>query len=55
MNRNDIVIDFRINGVHDHYIGKEKHVQPHQKKKYATKPKKITHHTWDEVEKVKTE
>lgn len=27
-NRN-LVVDFRINHQHDHYIGKEKHVQPH--------------------------
>lgn len=26
-NRN-LVIDFRINGKHDHYIGEEKHTQP---------------------------
>lgn len=41
-NRN-LVIDFRVNNEHDHFIGKDKHTQPHQKKKYATKPKKITH------------
>ena len=41
-NRN-LVIDFRVNNKHDHYIGDVKHVQPHQKKKYATKPKKLTH------------
>ena len=39
MNRNDICIDFRINGKHDHYIGQKKHTQPHQRKKFATKPK----------------
>jgi hypothetical protein len=38
-NRN-LVIDFRVNNEHDHYINKEKHVQPHQKKKYATKAKR---------------
>ena len=44
MNANgNLVVDFRINGKHDHYINKEKHVQPHQPKKYATKPKKLTH------------
>ena len=37
-NRN-LVIDFRVNNIHDHYINKEKHVQPHQNKKHATKPK----------------
>ena len=38
MNANkNLVVDFRINGVHDHYIGKEKHVQPHNIKKRATK------------------
>lgn len=41
-NRN-LIIDFRVNNEHDHYINDKKHVQPHQKKKYATKPKKITH------------
>ena len=41
-NRN-LVIDFRVNNEHDHYINKKKHTQPHQKKKYATKPKKIIH------------
>lgn len=25
----NLVIDFRINGHHDHYINKDKHVQPH--------------------------
>lgn len=29
-NRN-LVIDFRINNKHDHYIGKNKHKQPHNK------------------------
>ena len=44
MNANgNLIVDFRINGKHDHYINKEKHVQPHQPKKYATKPKKLTH------------
>lgn len=44
MNANgNLVIDFRINGKHDHYINNEKHVQPHQPKRYATKPKKLTH------------
>ena len=44
MNANgNLVIDFRINGKHDHYINNEKHVQPHQPKQYATKPKKLTH------------
>ena len=44
MNRNgNLVVDFRINGEHDHYVNKEKHVQPHQKRQHATKPKKITH------------
>lgn len=40
MNRNrNLVVDFRINGEHDHFVNKEKHIQPHNKKKYATKPK----------------
>lgn len=26
----NLVIDFRINGKHDHFIGKDKHVQPHR-------------------------
>ena len=38
-NRN-LIVDFRINGEHDHYINKDKHIQPHQKKKFATKPNK---------------
>ena len=37
-NRN-MIIDFRINGKYDHYIGMKKHTQPHQRKKFATKPK----------------
>lgn len=48
-NRN-LVIDFRVNNEHDHFIGDKKHVQPHQKKKYATKPKKITHKCVEKVE-----
>ena len=48
-NRN-LVIDFRVNKEHDHFIGDVKHIQPHQKKKYATKPKKITHKRVEEVE-----
>ncbi len=48
-NRN-LVIDFRVNNEHDHFIGDKKHVQPHQKKKYATKPKKITHNRGEKVE-----
>ena len=44
MNANgNLVIDFRVNGKHDHYIGDVKHVQPHQSKAHATKPKKLTH------------
>ena len=50
-NRN-LVIDFRVNNEHDHFIGDVKHTQPHQKKKYATKPKKITHNE-ERVEKLK--
>ena len=38
-NRN-LVIDFRVNKEHDHFIGKNKHTQPHQRKRYATKPKR---------------
>lgn len=37
----NLVIDFRVNSKHDHFINKDKHIQPHQKKKYATKPKKM--------------
>ena len=37
-NRN-IVIDFRVNENHDHFVRKDRKVQPHQIKKYATKPK----------------
>ena len=48
-NRN-LVIDFRVNNEHDHFIGDIKHTQPHQKKKYATKPKKITHKCVEESE-----
>ena len=35
-------IDFRINGKHDHYINDpdKRHVQPHQSRYHATKPKK---------------
>ena len=37
MNRNhNLIIDFRINGKHDHVINKKKHTQPHQKKRFAT-------------------
>ena len=52
MNANgNLVIDFRINGKHDHYINDVKHVQPHQSKAHATKPKKLTHRKkyFDEV------
>lgn len=38
-NRN-LVIDFRVNNEHDHYINKEKHTQPHPPKQYATKRKR---------------
>lgn len=41
MNANgNLVIDFRVNGKHDHYINDEKHVQPHMPKHLATKPKR---------------
>ena len=44
MNANgNLVVDFRINGKHDHYINDIKHTQPHQPKSYATKPKKLIH------------
>lgn len=35
----NLVIDFRINGKHDHYINRseDKSVQPHRCKKNATK------------------
>ena len=40
MNQNkNMIIDFRINGKHDHFIGDQKQVQPHQKKRFATKKK----------------
>lgn len=35
------IIDFRINGRHDHYINKDKHAQPHMPKDLATKPKRF--------------
>lgn len=40
-NRN-LIIDFRINGKHHHFIHKNKHVQPHRPKHLseATKPKR---------------
>lgn len=43
-NRN-LMIDFRINNKHDHFINdpKEKHTQPHQPKIAATKPYKLYH------------
>jgi len=52
-NRN-LKIDFRINkyrgkkfvtDLHDHFINdpQNRHVQPHQPKRYATKPWKATH------------
>lgn len=53
-NRN-LVIDFRVNNEHDHFIGDVKHTQPHQKKKYATKPKKITHKRVEEEPEEKVE
>ncbi len=38
MNRNrNLIIEYRINGTHDHYINKDKHTVPHNSKKYATK------------------
>ena len=41
MNANrKLVINFMVNGKHDHFIGDKKHIQPHQKKKYATKSKR---------------
>lgn len=46
MNRNrNLKISFRINNKHDHFINdpKDKHVQPHQPKHYATKPWKAVH------------
>lgn len=36
----NLVIDFRINGRHDHYINKDKNVQPHVRKEKATKKKR---------------
>ena len=40
-NRN-LMIDFRINRKHDHFINdpKTKHTQPHQPKRFATKSRK---------------
>ena len=38
-NRN-LIIDFRINGKHDHFVNDKRHVQPHQHKRHATKPNK---------------
>ncbi len=38
-NRNR-VIDFCINRKHDHYINDQKHIQPHNSKRYATKSRK---------------
>lgn len=35
----NLVIDFRINGKHDHFINRTKHVQPHNPKRWATKKK----------------
>ena len=32
-NRN-LIIDFRINGKHDHYINDQKHIQPHNDKSW---------------------
>lgn len=41
----NLMIDFRINGKHDHFINdpKERHTQPHQPKRAATKPYKLYH------------
>lgn len=33
----NLVIDFRINGKHDHFINDKKNVQPHRPKSHATK------------------
>lgn len=43
-NRN-LIIDFRVNRKHDHLINSKetRHVQPHQSKNHATKPKKLIH------------
>ena len=38
-NRN-LVIDFRVNKEHDHFINKDKNTQPHQRRKFATKLKR---------------
>lgn len=41
MNANkNLVIDFRINHKHDHYINDQKHIQPHNSKRLATKSRK---------------
>ena len=43
MNKNrNLVIDFRVNHEHDHYINEKesRHTQPHQREKFATKPKR---------------
>jgi hypothetical protein len=40
MNRNrNQIITFSINNKFDHFIGEEKHIQPHQRKRFATKKK----------------
>lgn len=52
MNANKkLMIDFRVNGKHDHYINdpKERHTQPHQKKAVATKPYKLYHRRKENV------
>lgn len=36
----NLVIDFMINGKHDHYINKDKRVQPHRSRTKATKKKR---------------
>lgn len=38
-NRN-LVIDFRINGKHDHYINDKKHTQPHRDKTWRNSQQK---------------
>lgn len=46
MNANrKLVIDFRINGKHDHFINRkqDRHVQPHMPLDLATQPKSKKH------------
>lgn len=51
MNANHkLVIDFQINHKHDHFVNRkeDRHVQPHQPKRAATKPYKLYHRKKEE-------